>query len=228
MKLFKFWFWGSLLNMRYGGGMMGSTNDIIVDDCKKLENIAKGGHFSKEYLKQYKFEYKYSNLLELTSNGAVFTGVMSIMNYNKKYLKNLSNENNIDYENSINIHHIFPSKYLEKNFDSEAFENENSDSVLNKMLIEKIPNIKFGEKKPSVYLGELRKNKHLSESLSSHCIPSPEDLINGKFDFNYKAFLEERAKIIINLIDDEIGCTKIELLDEIEKLTKHTHILKMD
>ncbi len=216
MKLFKFWFWGSLLNTRYGGGMVGSTNDIIVDDCKKLELIAKGGSFSKDYLKQYKFEYKIDDLLELTSNGAIFTGIMSIMNF-KNNLKNLGNENKIDLDNSINIHHIFPTKYLEKNFEDESFENEYSDSILNKMIIEKIPNIKFGEKKPSTYLGELSSNHNLENSLASHCIGNPQQLISGQYDTNFKSFTTDRSKLLIDLIDSEVGFIKLELLEELEK-----------
>lgn len=218
MKLFKFWFWGSLLNTRYGGGMVGSTNDIIVDDCKKLELIAKGESFSKDYLKKYKFEYKSEDLLELTSNGAIFTGIMSIMNFSKNNLRNLGNENKIDLENTINIHHIFPTKYLEKNFENESFENEYSDSILNKMIIEKIPNLKFGEKKPSVYLGELVNNNHkLENSLASHCIGNPKEFISGEYDYNFKEFTSNRSKLIIDLIESEVGFIKLELLEELDK-----------
>jgi hypothetical protein len=216
MKLFKFWFWGSLLNTRYGGGMVGSTNDIIVDDCKKLENITKNLAFPKEYLKQFKFDYTTEDFIELTSNGAIFTGIISIMNNNKNSLKNLGNNNDIDFSNSINIHHIFPTKYLEKNFDEESFENENSDSILNKMITEKIPNIKFGEKKPSTYLKELTENKNLGISLRSHCIEKPEKLLDGTYDNSYKDFLYDRAKSINDILIESIGNVKSEFLAEIE------------
>ncbi len=218
-KLFKFWFWGSLLNTRYGGGMLGSTNDIIVEDCKKLESIARGEHFPKEYLKKYKFEYKTEDFLELTSNGAIFTGIMSIMNYSKNGLKNLHNNNPLDFANNINIHHIFPSKYLENNFDQESFENEYSDSILNKMITEKIPNIKFGDKKPSIYLSALTENNFIEDSLINHCIPNPDKLISGNFDNSFKEFVNERAKTLKTLIDDEVGYMKLELLDAIESNT---------
>ncbi len=217
MKLFKFWFWGSLLNTRYGGGMVGSTNDIIVDDCKKLESIVLGNMLSKEYLKQFKFDFKQDDLLDLTSNGAIFTGIMSIMNYKNGTLKNLSNDLDIDFNNSINIHHIYPSKYMEKNFEQESFENEYSDSILNKMITEKIPNIKFGEKKPSQYLSELNNNKDITESLKTHCISDSENLISGKLDLSYKTFVTTRGKNIIDLIDAEVGYMKLELLEELEK-----------
>lgn len=215
-KFFKFWFWGSLLNTRYGGGMVGSTNDIIVEDCKMLESIAKGKNFNRDYLKQFKFDFNTDNLLELTSKGAIFTGIMAIMNYKNKGLKNLGNHNLVDFKNQINVHHIFPTKYLEKSFKEESFENEYSDSILNKMIIEKIPNIKFGEKKPSIYLGELN-NKQIKTSLESHNIPEPEKLVLGIFDDKFKEFVNARAKIITELIDSEIGYMKLELLDEIEK-----------
>ena len=216
MKLFKFWFWGSLLNTRYGGGMIGSTNNIIVEDCKMLEIVAKGGDFTKDYLKQYKFNFSKEDLLELTSKGAIFTGIMSIMNFKNKGFKNLSNHNQLDFKNQINIHHIFPSKYLEKTFDDESFENEYSDSILNKMITEKIPNIKFGDKKPSTYLRELTDNNDLCDSLLTHDIPKPAEFINGDYDSRYKEFVNDRADKIIELIDSEIGYIKLEFIEELD------------
>lgn len=215
-KLFKFWFWGSLLNIRYGGGMIGSTNDLIVEDCNMLESIAKGKKFNRDYLKQFKFDFKPDDLLELTSKGAIFTGVMSLMNHKNGGFKNLGNHNLIDFKNQINVHHIFPTKYLEKTFKEESFENEYSDSILNKMIIEKIPNIKFGEKKPSTYLNELSDEKIVT-SLESHNIPEPSKLVSGYFDDKFEEFVNARADIIIELIKTEIGYMKLELLDELEK-----------
>jgi hypothetical protein len=211
-EYFRFWFWGSLLNTRYGGGMNGSTNDIIVEDLKNLEKISKGASFTKDYLKQFKFDFKFENLLEVTSKGAIFMGIISIMNHSKPF-RNLGNSNLISFNNDINIHHIFPTKYLEKNFDLESFENENSNSILNKMIIEKIPNIKFGEKKPSSYLNELF-NKNISYSLESHLINNPEKLIDGTQDF--KQFVENRAELIIQVIKNEVADFKEKFINEFE------------
>lgn len=213
MDYFKFWLWGSLLNTRYGGGMIGSSNDIIVEDCKMLEKIAKGENFTKDYLKKFKFDFDFEDLLELTSKGAIFVGIMSILNYTEKF-KNLGNDNFVNYDNQINIHHIFPSKYLEKNFGSESFENENSNSILNKMIIEKIPNIKFGEKKPSIYLQELN-NPNLEICLKTHLIGNCEQLLKG--DLDYMDFVKDRAKSILNIIDENLGQLKEKFIKELDK-----------
>jgi len=213
MDYFKFWLWGSLLNTRYGGGMIGSSNDIIVEDCKMLEKVAKGEKFTKDYLKKFKFDFKFEDLLELTSKGAIFVGIMSVLNYTNKF-KNLGNDNLINYENQINIHHIFPSKYLEKNFSNESFENENSNSILNKMIIEKIPNIKFGEKAPSVYLHDL-KNPQVDVCLQTHLISNAEELLNG--NINYRQFIEDRSKLILEIIDVQLGGLKERFIKELDK-----------
>ena len=211
---FKFWFWGSLLNTRYGGGMAGSTNDIIVEDCKMLEKIAQGETFTKDYLKKFKFDFNFEDLLELTSKGAVFVGVFSIMNHFKNF-RNLGNENFIDFNNHINIHHIYPTKYLEKNFGLESYENENSDTILNKMIIERIPNLKFGDKKPQEYLKQLS-NPNLEASLSSHLITNPSELIDGSKSF--VKFIEERSKLICQTIKDKVGVYKETFLSELEEI----------
>lgn len=217
-NLFRFWFWGSLLNTRYGGGMAGSTNDVIVLDCEKLEQVAAGKTFDKEYLKHFKFNFTYEDLLDHTSTGAIFIGIMSIIN-SKYQLRNLHNSNAIDFRQPMNVHHIYPVNYLNSNFSDDSFENENYNSILNKMLIEKIPNIKFGKDAPSVYLNkpEIQKNTQIIESLNTHLIPNPDKLISGSLDNDYKNFTKNRYNKIVELLDREIVGMKNDLLDKIEK-----------
>jgi hypothetical protein len=212
MKFFRFWFWGSLLNTRYGGGMVGSTNDIIVEDCRMLEYVASGQLPTKEFLKKFKFDFEKNDLLELTSKGAIFTGIMSIINYSGTGLKNLNNNNLVDFKNTINVHHIFPTKYLENSFEEEAFENEYSDSILNKMLIEKIPNLKFGDKSPSQYLVALNANLNIEDSLKSHNIPAPDKLITGYYNGKFEEFMDSRAQLFIETINTLVASIKAELL----------------
>lgn len=216
--LFKFWFWASLLNTRYGGGMVGSTNDIIVEDCILLDNISKNKGLDKATLRTFKFKFEFEDILNLSSPGAIFTGIMSIIHY-KNGFKNLGNNLNVDFKQKIDVHHVFPKDYLQSNFDEESFENENADSILNKMLIEKIPNIKFGKKAPSFYLNEvpLNQNPNIQDSLNSHLIPNPSKLINGEYDKNFKQFLTERFELIKNIIDSEVTTVKSNLLSELER-----------
>lgn len=218
-KFLKFWFWSSMLNTRYGGGMVGSTNNIIVEDCKLLEKVASNKPIKKEFLKKFKLDFHQQELYDLTSNkGAIFIGVMSLLNY-KEPFKELANDGLINFKDDINIHHIFPKKYIEDTFESDSFEAENVDSILNKMIIGKISNIKFGKKPPSTYLTQdpLDKNTRIKNSLESHLIPCPEDLINGKFDLNFKKFLEERYKLMSNLLQKEIIEARDTLLQELEE-----------
>lgn len=220
-KLFKFWFWASLLNVRYGGGMVGSTNDIIVEDCHLMKDIADNRGFSPTILRRYKFEFTFDDFLNLTSTGAVFTGIMSIL-HNKYQVKNLSNHNNIDFGQKVDVHHIFPVNYVRQKFPEESFENENRDSILNKMLIEKIPNIKYSDLAPSSYLKDPPANQNplLQESLNSHLVPSPADLIAGKFDEDYKTFLSQRFELLKKLIDEEVRDIKLKLVEQLEQSQK--------
>lgn len=215
----KFWFWSSMLNTRYGGGMVGSTNDIIVEDCKLLEKVALNKPIKKEFLRKFKLDFHEQELYEITSNkGAVFAGVMSLMNY-KYPFKELANDGLINFKDEINIHHIFPKKYIEEAFLADSFEAENVDSILNKMVIGKISNIKFGKKSPSTYLTQepLNKNTKIKNSLESHLIPNPEDLINGAYDQSFKSFLEARYVLISDLLDKEIIKAREKLLQELEE-----------
>lgn len=218
-KFLKFWFWSSMLNTRYGGGMVGSTNDIIVEDCKLLEKVALNKPIRKEFLKKFKIAFHEQELYDLTSNkGAVFAGVMALLNY-KSPFKELGNDSLINFKEETNVHHIFPKQYIKETFPEDSFEAENVDSILNKMIIGKISNIKYGKKSPSTYLTQapLNINTRIKNSLESHLIPNPDDLINGTYDLNFKSFLEDRYLLISDLLEREVINARDTLLQELEE-----------
>lgn len=117
------------------------------------------------------------------------------------------NDNKLLFTSRLEDHHIFPREYLRK-YDKDA-EEKNIDCVVNRTLIPKITNIKIGDKKPSVYLNELLlSNSKLEQSLESHLIPSPKDVISGTYDDVYKLFLDDRAKKIFKILETEISFEK--------------------
>ena len=214
LEFFKFWYFSSLLNTRYGGGMVGSTNDIIVEDCKILESLAKGEEIDKSLIKRFKFEFDEDDLYDLSSKGAVFTGIMMLINHELE-LKDWSNNGNLNSAEKLNIHHIFPKKYIESTYSKESFEQENVNSILNKAIINKLPNQKYGKKPPSKYLNEkpIESNTSIIESLQSHAIPNAKKLKNGEYDNDFRAFLEDRYLVIKDLIDTKIITYQEKLID---------------
>lgn len=75
--------------------------------------------------------------------------------------------------NSVDDHHIFPRKYLER-----SKQNGPVDSVLNHTLIDKITNIRIKDRAPSEYLEDIRIElgaAKLADILRSHSVPENAD-----------------------------------------------------
>lgn len=203
-KLFKFWFWASLMVNRYGGGVSGSTNDIIEEDCKMLENLAVNGTLDIDVVKKFRFSFEFEDLTEVTARGAKFTCIMSLIHY-KYNIRDWVNNGNIDLKEKTDIHHIFPSNYIQNTYGENSIEYELSDCILNKVIISKITNIRFRDFPPSAYLKKIEQgNSNLIGSIKTHLLPNPEYLLKGDYDNNFIEFLHERYYLIFDLLKREI------------------------
>lgn len=103
-------------------------------------------------------------------------------------------------QESTDIHHIFPQDYCQK----QGLPKTKWNSVINKTPIYAATNRSIGGRAPSAYIQTIR-NKGLSENeideaLSSHNI-NPTLLKTDEFD----AFIIDRAKRILNLIEQAMG-----------------------
>jgi hypothetical protein len=193
----KFWFYSALIDFRYGGARHGSTNVVLKKDCEKLENLAKGINIPPEYWQEIRVEYSFEELLRMDNNSnAKGIGIQYYL-WSKNQFKHLENDLIVSFatQTQVDIHHVFPVNYLRNNFrpvgKSEEFDV--SDSILNKIRINKISNIKISDKSPSKYLNEiLDKNKDLNSSLASHIIFDTDKLLKGDYDNDFKGFLQKR------------------------------------
>lgn len=212
-KVFFLWFYASLINNRYGGGIYGSSNYVITEDCKMFENLALKKNITYDYFKKIKIKLANEDLWELSNkNSSTFIGIISLLNY-KSNFKQLENSNKINFNEEIQIHHIFPTRYiLDKYKNEDSFERLYSNSIVNKTSIEKITNLKVGRKSPGQYLNQppINENDRLADSLSTHIIPNPDKLISGDYDNQFKEFLEDRTTMIYEIIKKEL----LELQDE--------------
>jgi hypothetical protein len=202
---FRYWFYSSLINSRYGGGMAGSTNDVIAEDCKLLANLASSGVIDLAEINKFRVKIDKEDLLSLTGKGAAFNGLMCLLNYKSNFL-NWSHPGVINTRGKTDIHHIFPKKYVAEKFGEESVENELVDSILNKTVIEKLPNQRFGSNAPSIYLNEspINDNESINEALKAHFIPKPTELLNGDYDGNFLQFLNDRFELFMKCIEDEL------------------------
>ena len=91
-------------------------------------------------------------------------------------------------------------KYIELaiNGRENSKEYDFSNSVLNKVRINKISNIKISAKAPSVYMNEIMRNSNpnIKKSLLTHGIIEVDKLLAGDFDNDFFGFLKSRYESI--------------------------------
>lgn len=204
VRLFRHWFWMSLIDNRYGGARHGSTNVTLKEDCSHLGLLAKNGSLSQKYWSKFKANIDLQDMLRSNDRAALTRGIVSVLNYHSPLLK-LENGTSVSFDSgNVESHHIFPRKYVEENFDSNSDDIDFMNSVLNRTYINKVPNIKYGKKRPSTYLNEspITENSRLIECLESHFVPNPQALVNGDYDTELMRFMEERFDLIYSKLKD--------------------------
>jgi hypothetical protein len=199
LKQLKLWYFASLLDNRYGGAKHGSTNVVFKEDLIILRDLAKGQKIKSSYWDKLNINYSFDELKGLDSNSsAKFLGIQYLLYSNSQFL-HFENNTPVSFTEAVDIHHFYPSNYLETEFGKDSDEYDVSDTILNKVYINKIANVKYKDKKPSKYLNEvksLKSNPEIHRSLSSHLIPHPKDIIAGKHDLFFLNFLQERYNLI--------------------------------
>lgn len=200
-SFFDFWYWNSVMSQRY----VSSSNETIVLDSRILSRIARGEKITDSlYLKNVRCAFSgYEDILVYNKKGsAIYVAILNFVNFYSKGLLNWNNCSKITFSEEIDDHHIFPKKFLE-NLEGQEIDRNQINCVANRTLMPKITNIKVGKKSPDEYLKQLQENNaNIDKILENHMIPR--GVMEGTYNEFYDSFLEERAKIIYNAIEETI------------------------
>lgn len=200
-EFFEYWYWNSVLSQRY---VSASNETIILDSCM-LSCIAHNKRITDKFYfkKLHSTINNYEDILSYNKKGsAIYVALLNFINYNAGGLLNWNNSSKISFSDQVDDHHIFPREYL-TSLSDENIDTNMINCIANRTLIPKITNIKIGKKAPHIYMMELAaKNTNFNKILENHMIPG--DIIHGLYEGFYKDFLEERAKLIYNALNDKI------------------------
>jgi hypothetical protein len=194
MDQLKYWFYGSLMDNRYGGGGHGSTNVVIKKDCDILTQLAKGKKVDKEFWAKIRITADFETYKRIdNAQSASFIG-LSYFLWHQNNFKNFENNNVVSMSANVDIHHVFPVEYIKSEFGENSDEYDFVDSVLNKVRINKISNIKIGKKSPYTYLSEIKDkfNSNIIKSLETHNINCGQELLSGELDKRLFDFMKKR------------------------------------
>lgn len=183
------------------GEMYGAANETrYANDVSGVLAWLDGGSEPDTVARAF---FQPTRLLSLqTRNGAAYKGVMALILNNGA--RDFISGDKMDYTNfaagSVDIHHIFPQKYCEK----QHYDRHKWNCIVNKTPIAYRTNRKLGGEAPSKYLQAIQdtnvKASVLDENLRSHVI----DVASLRAD-DFQAFFIRRAKALLELIGKAMG-----------------------
>lgn len=207
------WFWCGIFGELYGGA---NETRYALDIVGLMDWIEGNGNLPNTIERAY---FDPTRLIYLqTRNSAAYKGIMALLMKNAKdFISGADMTITYFIDENIDIHHIFPKDYCQK--ENLGIQDSKWNSIINKTPLSAKSNRMIGGSAPSAYLSKIEKNMidtiKLDKNLESHFI-SVDDIKTDNFD-NY--FIK-RAKAILSLIEKAMG-KKISGLDSENVIQKY-------
>lgn len=196
----KKWYWCGVFGEMYGGAnetrYVNDTVDVMkwVDDDNKKPRTVQESYFNP------------TRLLSLQSRqSAAYKGIIALILQNncKDFISGREMDFVMHEKENIDIHHIFPKTYCEKNNYDKKFWN----SVVNKTPLTYSTNREIGGVAPSKYLAKIEKNKKVNnDNLNKYVLSHLIDVSCCRDDDFYRHIIN-RAKMLLKAIENATGKT---------------------
>lgn len=191
------WYWCGVFGELYGSAI----ETRFAKDLPEVIGWVSGGE-EPTTIKEANFVP--SRLLTLrTRNSAAYKGLYALLLRDGclEFRTGEPIELQMYFDDKIDIHHIFPRAWCEKN----GIDQRRCDSIVNKTAIAAKTNRIIGGNPPSVYLEKLQRNANLDEGrmdeiLRTHVI-DPAELRNDDFD----SFFKKRMDALLARIEKAMG-----------------------
>ncbi len=203
-QFIEYWYWASVFAIRYSA----SSNEVIILDCRALTQVALGQSITgRAYFTGMRpLIAEPEDLFSYTKKSSlIYRGVLNLLGYSARGLKNWNNTQTIDVSMSLEDHQIYPRAYIRSGPEMADLSRDEAeqllDCVVNRTLIPKVLNVQIGKKAPSEYLSDLQKykNPNLAECLPSHLVPI-EMISEHTWNSLFGMFLQDRANAIFRVI----------------------------
>jgi len=190
------WFWNGVFGELYGGANESRFAMDIVD----VITWVNGGDIPRTIRDS---SFAPTRLLSIQSRlSAAYKGLMALLMKEgcNDFISGDQMEITSYFDLGIDIHHIFPRSYCEKQYKREQW-----NSAVNKTMLSAKTNRIIGGNAPSVYLASIEKSANiesnrLNQILSTHLIDS--DCLRSD---SFQAFILNRASRLLNLIENATG-----------------------
>lgn len=193
------WYWSGVLGELYGG----ANETRFAMDMQDVVAWVDGGTEPRTVRDA---NFAPTRLLSLQSRlAAAYKGLAALLmkHGGRDFVSGTPIDLNTYFNNAIDIHHIFPRAWCEK----QKLPKDKWNSVINKAPLAAGTNRFISGDSPSVYLGRIQKAKQvpqssLDEFLASHVIP-----VAALREDDFDAFIRLRAGALLTLIEAATGKT---------------------
>ena len=192
------WYWCGVLGEMYGA----ATDTRFANDLSEVTSWVK--ETAKEPRTIQEANFQENRLPELrTRNGAAYKGIHALIMHDRKTIKcsdfrtQIPIDEKIYFDDNIDIHHIFPKAWCEK----QSIEPDEYNSIINKTALSATTNRSIGGNAPSEYLLRIQEEADVTSDdmdkiLDAHLI-CPNKLRNDDF----LGFFEARKEELLNVIE---------------------------
>ncbi|MCI3923509.1 DUF262 domain-containing protein [Paenibacillus sp. TRM 82003] len=191
------WFWSGVFGELYGG----ANESRFAFDVPEVIDWIQGGGLPRTIRDASFSPIRLSSLQSRLS--AAYKGLMALLmkEGSRDFLTDAPIEITNYFNLSIDIHHIFPRSYCEKQNYPRSLWN----SVINKAPLSASTNRALGGRAPSLYLATIKNTAQVDDpridaTLRTHCI-DPDLLRADQFD----EFIRDRVGKLLNLIGSAMG-----------------------
>ncbi len=192
------WYWCGVFGELYGGANETRYVNDVVGVMNWIEN---NGNIPKTIQKSY---FNPTRLLTLQSRqSAAYKGIMALIlkNHCKDFISGREMDFTVYKSENIDIHHIFPKSYCEKN----NLSKEKWNSVVNKTPISYSTNREIGGVAPSEYLKKIEEKgqvdyNSLNDYLQTHLID-----VSAARSNDFEKHIVLRAKLLLDAIEKATG-----------------------
>lgn len=192
------WFWCGIFGELYGG----STETRFAFDVSEVVNWVRGSSELPRTILEAQFMRE--RLWTLRSrNSAAYKGLYAqlLRDGAQDWLSGKSISDITYFDDSIDIHHIFPKDWAEK----QGIQSRRYNSILNKTPLSARSNRVIGGSAPSIYIKALAKKSNVNDdfvltSITTHRISAKELLAD-----NFEAHMEFRSEQLITQVRTAMG-----------------------
>ncbi len=192
------WYWCGVLGELYGG----AVETRFARDLPELVDYVRNIGTEPKTIQDANLDA--NRLLSLrTRNSAAYKGIHALLMRSgcRDFRTGETITMQTFFDDSIDIHHIFPQKWcVDAGIDENAY-----NSIINKTAISARTNRIIGGQAPSVYLSRIEGNAGLSRAELSKVLDTHGIDFNLLYRDSFEEFFAQRGRALVALIEDAMG-----------------------